>query len=801
MFNAPLLQHEPKTDSQVDFNNQSSYTPPYAQTQSYPYPQAPSPELPTSINHNYNANNHRPPPTTATGTYGRYILKTLYGPLKFVLIFGIVTALLVIPTVVIDADNVKSRAEFGDDEAGFSAQQTRLVTYYVFGWLWFSWIALAACYAFGTVLPYVFRFVARYVNPGHARYWRVLRTMRGPICYVGLVTFSYVIYLALLYIDRASLATSLYSSPDEIGWIDILEDFLQQGVLWAWFYLVEKIGMLYITIHYHARSDMGQITRSKDMHNALIALYEASVYLYPIGTAEFEDEDTMIRNATGQEHGEHRIRATHYLSRLGIDTYGLTSFFGNFLSSSPDSHWLRPASGYATVERAIANPKSAAALARRIWMSFVPMGKEALTAENMAEVLGPSRKSEAEAYFKLLDEGDLGDLRLDEMEWSVTEAGRIRNNIYRNMHAADHCINTFDWVMLACLAGVMVYFILVFWVPALKDIQETIKILGFGLAFAVGRTIHHFLAGCIFILFDHPYDIGDRIELWNGQSPAPAPTSLIVTHTSLLYTIFRRVDNGMTLQAGNEYLQQCRIENVTRSGANRQAITLAADLSDTSFRDLQFLRSELEAFVKHPDNRRDYLPALGLSITNLNTDQGKMDLKCVFTHRSNWADEPLRAARSMKFMCALVAALRKIPLDGSGGAGAVGKSGNPAYHVMITADEAKKRKEEAEREKKAKRWDAEENVAEEDEDEDGEKVRKAREEAEKKKKEKKEKEEAELAARMSLFKIPAAKKAGPPPRETGDTAGGLTTGFQLLGNFVGGSTNTGGLRPVPHFKG
>lgn len=598
--------------------------------------------------------------------------------------------------------------------------------------------------------------------------------------------------------NRDNLAISYDKAAADLVWIDIIDDFLQQGTLWVWFYFVEKLAILYVTIHYHSRSDLGRIARSKDMHNALMALYEASTYLYPVGTPEFMEEDVMIGNATGQEHGEYRVRATRYLSRLGIDTYGLISFFGNFLSSDPNSHWLRPASSYAVVERAIANPKSAAALGRRIWMSLVSVGKETLTAQDIAEVLGPFRKEEAEGYFKILDEGEIGDIRLEEMEWTVAEAGRIRHNIYKAMHSADHCINTFDWVMLASLAAVMVYFILVFWVPALKDIQETIKILGFGLAFAIGRTLHHFLAGCIFILFDHPYDIGDRIELWSGQSNQSV--SLVVVRTSLLYTVFKRVDNWMELQAGNEFLQQCRIENVSRSGSNRQAVTLMIDIA-TSFKDLQFLRGELEAFLKHPDNKRDYMPNLGLAITGVG-ELSKLELRCIFTHRSNWSNEPLRAARSMKFMCALVATIRKIPLNRPDGA-TLGRAFNPAHYVMLSPEDAAKKAEESKAENAAKRWDAKDkregpvidvsSLRRGSGVSDEELVRRAMEEAERKRREEEEKEAEELAARQSLAKMPPVPRKGPPAR--GPSDGGLSTGFQVLGGGVGG-----GLRSLPHFK-
>ena len=101
---------------------------------------------------------------TADGKYRFYLLRNLYGPLKFVLFFGAIGALLAIPVIVIDADDIIAKAVIGDIDA-FFAQQTRQVIYYIFGWLLISWVGLAISFAIGTILPYVFRFIARYA-PG-----------------------------------------------------------------------------------------------------------------------------------------------------------------------------------------------------------------------------------------------------------------------------------------------------------------------------------------------------------------------------------------------------------------------------------------------------------------------------------------------------------------------------------------------------------------------------------------------------------------------------------------------------------
>lgn len=505
-------------------------------------------------------------------------------------------------------------------------------------------------------------------------------------------------------------------------------------------YLLIRILVLYITVHYHYRSDQVQITHSKEMHQALATLYEASIYLHPVNSRHFVLEDSIIRNSSGSgTESASRQSAGELLRKVGMDGHNIAHFFGNF-KSHKHSHWLHPGTSYAVVERSLSHPKSAAALAKRIWMSLVVQGKEAFSAEDIAEVLGPYRRDEALDIFKIIDENESGDIRLDEMVWTVVEAGRIRHSIYQTMADINHCINTFDWIALIILAGLMIFFILLLYVPTIKDIQNTAGYLAIGLAFAVGRTVHKYLVGCIFVFFEHPFDIGDRVNIYNMT--ANISVSAIVTRQSILYTVFRRVDNGTDIQITNERLAMKRIENISRSGVNKQALTFNVDFK-TTFRDIMFLRSELEAFLK--ENHRDYQPTLGLSVVNLH-DLEKLELSVSFTHKSNWSNERLRASRSSKFMCALVAATRKIPLYKPNASRPVlGEDARPMYTVMITDAEAAAKVAADKKKREEVRIDAAE--------------REAADEAARQKAEKANVEaEAEEAAQKGLTKVPVMGK-------------------------------------------
>ncbi|GKT44874.1 mechanosensitive ion channel protein Msy1 [Colletotrichum spaethianum] len=594
-------------------------------------------------------------------------------------------------------------ADVEDDNIASSvaSKQHNDLLFYICLWLEVTWVGAVGSDLLGLGLPYLFRFVARYTNSAHQRYWRVLKFMRRPIAFLGTTIVTYIFFAACIN-ENPLLAVNINKAPDEFAWDDVVADVLQQLTLWVCFYLLEKVMICYIAIHYHYRGNNVKLTRTKDLQNALITLYDASVFLHPPHGGLFAKEDMVIANAKGEANPSGRVRVSSYLARLGIDGYKMTSLFGNFISAEPNAHWLRPASTYSVIERCWASPVSAAALARRIWLSLVAKDRTGLTVDDIIEVLGPHRKDEATRILKTLNENNSPDIRIEEFTGIVTEGGKSRHDIYRNMNNMDHCINTFDWFCLLILAAVMTFFIMVAYVPAIKQIQAILQSLAIGLSFAVGRTFHHLLVGIVFVFFDHPYDIGDVVSVYNMGSTAS--TTCVVKRQSLLYTVFRRLDNGCDLQISNDRLSQKRLENFSRSGINRQGITMLVDFT-TSFKDIVRLRTLLEEFLA--ENSRDYVPdSLGLNVVNLH-ELNKMELRLAFNHRNNWSDDKLRAQRSNRFHCALVAACRAIPLYKPGGmAPKSGENGNPMYTVQLdTTTELKENIKKEKDRRQGLRWD------------------------------------------------------------------------------------------------
>ena len=67
---------------------------------------------------------------------------------------------------------------------------------------------------------------------------------------------------------------------------------------------------------------------------------------------------------------------------------------------------------------------------------------------------------------------------------------------------------------------------------------------------------------------------------------------------------------------------------------------------------------------KHVDH---FQPEIDVEVVGVG-DMDKLELRVDIRHKSNWSNETVRAARRSKFMCALVLAMRKVPIRAPGAA-------------------------------------------------------------------------------------------------------------------------------------
>ena len=214
------------------------------------------------------------------------------------------------------------------------------------------------------------------------------------------------------------------------------------------------------------------------------------------------------------------------------------------------------------------------------------------------------------------------------------------------------------------------------------------------LSFVFATTAQEVLGSCIFLFVKHPFDVGDRVDIADAQ--------LIVERISLLFTVFKEIKTHKTTQVANIVLNTIWIDNVSRSKAMREQLLVYVSF-DTSLEDIQLLKNEIQNFVLDKENSRDFQPEVEVEVTGI-ASMDKMELKVEIRHKSNWSNEAVRAARRSKFMCALVLALRRVPIYAPGGGGAaLGSNDQPTYSVAISATEAAERRDAFSATKAAKR--------------------------------------------------------------------------------------------------
>jgi len=553
------------------------------------------------------------------------------------------------------------------------------------------WLSLWVAKIVTHFLPAVFQILAGVVSSGTRKYALVLRALQIPISLVLWTVTCLATFVPLMTRNpdnRARGDTRVKS------WESIVQSILGAAVAATLVLLIQKLIIQLISINYHRKQFNARIKESKRTISLLGQLYDASRNLFPMYGPEFAEEDYIIADQLSLHKalGSSKFRSHNrsgsntpmrLLQDVGRIGDKVTSAFGNVAQEITGKEVFNPNSAHSIVVTALEKRASSEALARRLWMSFVMEGKEALYIDDLLDVLGHDRQTEAEEAFVILDADANGDVSLDEAVLTVGEIGRERKAIATSMHDVDQAITVLDRLLMVVVLVATVFIFVAFlnrnFVTTLATAGTTLLSLSF--VFAV--TCQEVLGSCIFLFVKHPFDIGDRIDINNQQ--------LVVDHISLLFSVFRRVSGdgaGRMVQVPNIVLNTQWIENVSRSKAMKEQFQVEIAY-DTTFDDVQLLKAELQTFVKDKDNSRDFQPDLEVEVLGT-PDLSKLLLRVEIRHKSNWANETIRAARRSKFMCAFVAALRLVPIHGPGGGGeALGSAANATYTVAIPAEVAK----------------------------------------------------------------------------------------------------------------
>lgn len=575
---------------------------------------------------------------------------------------------------------------------------------WIFVWLEVFWCALWVAKLFAKATPSIFQFLCGIVSPGVRKYKSVLAKLEVPISLavwfvIGLTTWTGFIGIDAPDYTRAEDGTdgkphgpSPYSlSVSEIPWALTFQHVILSFLLASVILLGEQALIQLISISYHHTTYDTKIKASKHNVDTITLLYDASISLFPAYCPEFAEEDYIINDSlelpkaagmmgTGGRPKSGSATPMRLLQNVGRFGDKVTAVFGNIASEVTGKQVFNPMASHSIIVEALEKKRSCEALARRIWMSLVVEGRDALFLDDVQEVLSGQHNVNTEEVFGALDKDGNGDVSLDEMIMTVVEIGRERHDIATSLHDVDQAIKVLDRMLLFVVLLLVIFVFVLVLSPSAVTSFSTVGTSLLSLSFVFAVTCQEILGSCIFLFVKHPFDVGDRVDV--GEKP------LVVERISLLYTIFKCVNTGKNTQTPNIVLNTLWVDNVSRSGAMKEQLMVNIDFT-TSLEDIELLRTELQNFVLDKENSRDFQPEVLVEVTGL-AEMNKMELKVEIRHKSNWHNETLRAARRSKFMCALVLALRKVPINPPGGAdAALGSANQPSWSVAISPEDAK----------------------------------------------------------------------------------------------------------------
>ncbi|CAK7202291.1 hypothetical protein SEUCBS139899_005013 [Sporothrix eucalyptigena] len=598
-------------------------------------------------------------------------------PLTRYLIYIIPVAfLLAIPLVLLpvtgNANTIPLGSHVTNSTADPPTKEYGPPLFHLFIWFEASWAGLWAGKVVAHLVPAVFIFFCGVISSGTRKYATVLRGLEVPL---SLFFWALVTWLVFRFLFSNNNITWIYAMTNIFGAL-----FVSSAV-----FLGERAIIHLMSISYHARSFSLRIKQSKRDIYLLGLMYDASRTLFPMYCPEFAEEDYIINDSieamlgrAGVNGKRNTVAPMRIIGNVGRFGDKVTSVFGNLASEITGKHVFNPNSAHSIVVEALEKTRSSEALARRIWMSFVVEDNDALYPEDIQEVLGPTHKEDAEECFAAIDADSNGDISLEEMVRKVVQIGKERKAMANSMKDISEALAAFDNVLLFLVLLVVIFIFLAFFQSSFITTLATAGTALLSLSFVFAVTTQEILGSCIFLFVKHPYDVGDRVDI-----QGPEKENLIVQKISLLYTVFMRIDKMQVVQVPNIVLNGLWIENVSRSNAMRETIDVNVSY-DTSFEDIELLRLEMEKFVRHPDNARDFQPDISFSVAGVG-DCDKLQLKVAIKHKSNWHNDIVRATRRSKFMCALALALKKVPINGPGGGGdPAGGPMNPTYSVSVT---------------------------------------------------------------------------------------------------------------------
>jgi small-conductance mechanosensitive channel len=532
---------------------------------------------------------------------------------------------------------------------------------WIFIWLEVVWGSLWISRIVAHFLPSIAEVLLGIINPSWRKYATVMAAMEMAITYVFWAFISFITFTPLLSLNHQALKDANLTQP----WQKVVNNILVALLISSLIYFAERMFIHMLSVSFHKTRFSARIKTNKQAIHTLALLLQSAYQVFAPFCEEFEEEDQHMENGALLEKskklgGIARSVATNQKMQkvvggfnrvVGTAATAIGSVARDIRGATGHNH----VSTYKIVMDCLANKRLSETLANRIWKSLVLEDAEALTIDDLVDVMGVEYEEDAQALFDIVDKDGNGDLSLTEMVVAVQEIGHERKTIYRSLRDMDFAIGKLHSVLMFIVLIIVIIVFIGMLAPSVSAVLATLGSSLLALSFVFSVTAQEILASCVFLFVKHPIDIGDVVTINLPQGV----TTMATVEMSLLYSVFRDVSSGALRQAPNAILNTLWIDNISRSGPMSAGFTLHLGLPETTMDDIEKLRSRVDEFLE--DNIRDYYPSPYIQITDY-PDLDRVSLTISIKYRNNFADGTLFGVRRTKFLQFLGECVNTIPL-------------------------------------------------------------------------------------------------------------------------------------------
>ncbi|KAF9699562.1 hypothetical protein EKO04_002393 [Ascochyta lentis] len=509
-------------------------------------------------------------------------------------------------------------------------------------WLMIVWLTLWAGRLLAKLLPWPIGLVSSLFT-NNSKKWRDMGKQ---------LELPATLFFWWLAIEISFLPTMKNHSTGDQGWQKTMNKVLVSFFVGFVLNFVEKIIIQLIAISFHLRTYQDRIELNKFQIGSLVKLYTYSKQKIAMEDSEFEryDQGPSGTRTPGQLVTEAQKNIKEGFNKFG-DIAGKVAgdFTGRQVTSSNHPSQV--------VIQLLSTNSGGQVLARRLYRTFARPETETVHAEDLKNAF--ESDDEADAAFSMFDKDMNGDISMEELEAVCVEIGRERKSITASLKDLDSVVGKLDDVFMFIVFIITVIVFISLISTSASGVLTSAGSTLLALSWLFSATAQEFLQSCIFVFIKHPYDVGDRVQIYGNSGDLGRGDDYFVKEIALFYTEFKKMQ-GHVVQAPNSYLNTLFILNHRRSGALAEAVPIIIKFG-TTLEQIDRLRQMLLEFVT--SEKREYQTNI---LTELRAVQEVhwLELNVVFFYKSNWQNELLRLQRRNKFICALTMSIQECGIEG-----------------------------------------------------------------------------------------------------------------------------------------